>query len=146
MAPPLGLALALIAWLVTARKTCNGLDVTCTGSNDPMLAGNVYVVLHPGATHPFLNELCADLGLSVALLSPLVIIPVLTLAFGLQHYDWKSMMQIRQGDDHDAAATAHLDMENTPGPHVATPDTFEAEQKKLLQAGKISKSMTVVLT
>ncbi|CAN8100734.1 unnamed protein product [Discula destructiva] len=121
--PPLGLALALVAWLVTARKSCNSLDVACTGSNDPMLAGNV-----------------------VALLSPLVIIPVLTLAFGLQHYDWKSMMQIRQGDDHDLAVAAHLDLENIPGGHVDTADVFEAEQKKLLRAGKISKTMTVVLT
>ncbi|KAK7701929.1 urea active transporter [Diaporthe eres] len=123
LSPILGLAFALIAWLVTAKKECGNLGVLCTGSNNPMLAGNV-----------------------VALLSPVVIIPILTLAFGLQHYDWKSMMLIRQGDDHDLAVAAHLDLENIPGGHVETSDEFEAEQKKLSRAGKISKTMTVVLT
>lgn len=56
------------------------------------------------------------------------------------------MMQIRQGDDHDLAAAAHLDLEDIPGGHLETADDFEAEQKKLLRAGKISKTMTVVLT
>lgn len=123
LSPVLGLAFALVAWLVTARKQCGDLGVLCTGSNNPMLAGNV-----------------------VALLSPAVIIPVFTLALGRQHYDWKSMMLIRQGDDHDLAAAAHLDLENIPGGHVETSAEFEAEQKKLSRAGKISKTMTVVLT
>lgn len=32
LSPPLGLAVALIAWLVTAKQTCGALDVDCTGS------------------------------------------------------------------------------------------------------------------
>jgi Na+/proline symporter len=40
LSPIFGLAFALIAWLVTAKKECGSLDVTCTGSNIPMLAGN----------------------------------------------------------------------------------------------------------
>ena len=32
LSPPLGLAVALIAWLVTAKRTCGALDVDCTGS------------------------------------------------------------------------------------------------------------------
>jgi urea-proton symporter len=56
LSPILGLICALIAWLVTAQKQCGSLSVDCTGSNNPMLAGNV-----------------------VALLSPLVFIPILTL-------------------------------------------------------------------
>jgi urea-proton symporter len=40
LSPIIGLAFALVAWLVTARKSCGALDVTCTGSNNPMLAGN----------------------------------------------------------------------------------------------------------
>lgn len=123
LSPLLGLAFALIAWLVTAKKECGDLGVSCTGSNNPMLAGNV-----------------------VALLSPAIIIPILTFAFGLQHYDWKSMMLIRQGDDHDLAVAAHLDLENIPGGHVETSAEFEAEQRKLSRAGKISKTMTIILT
>ncbi|KAF3026602.1 hypothetical protein E8E14_014323 [Neopestalotiopsis sp. 37M] len=123
LAPILGLAFALIAWLVTARKECNALDVTCTGGNNPMLAGNV-----------------------VALLSPAIIIPILSLAFGLQKYDWVSMMEIRRGDDHDLAATAGVDLENTVGGHTETTAEFEAEQAKLSRASKISKWTTVFLT
>jgi hypothetical protein len=59
----LGLACAVITWLVTAKKTCGALDVTCTGSNNPMLAGNV-----------------------MALLSPLIFTPLFTLIFGVDHY------------------------------------------------------------
>jgi Na+/proline symporter len=63
LTPPLGLACAVITWLVTAKKTCGALDVTCTGSNNPMLAGNV-----------------------MALLSPLIFTPLFTLIFGVDHY------------------------------------------------------------
>lgn len=79
-----------------------------------------------------------------------MIISVLTVAFGLQHYDWQSMLLIRQGDDHELAADAHMDVENTRSGQVQvqvqTGDGFEVEQKKLLRASKISKCVTVVLT
>lgn len=58
--PPLGLLCALIAWLVTAKKEGGDLTVASTGANNPMLAGNV-----------------------VALLSPLIFIPIFTLIFGV---------------------------------------------------------------
>jgi Na+/proline symporter len=32
LSPPLGLAVALVAWLVTAKSTCGTLGVSCTGS------------------------------------------------------------------------------------------------------------------
>ncbi|KAJ8112676.1 hypothetical protein ONZ43_g5339 [Nemania bipapillata] len=93
LSPPLGLAFALTAWLVTASKTCGSLDVACTGENNPMLAGNV-----------------------TALLSPALFIPIFTLLFGLDKYDWKSMKQIRRADDHDLAAVAGVDLEQTKAP------------------------------
>jgi hypothetical protein len=123
LSPVLGLIVALIAWLVTAKKQCDSLSVACTGSNNPMLAGNV-----------------------AALLSPLVFIPVLTLIFGLDKYDWKSMMNIRRGDDHDVANEEHVDFESLPQAHVESAAEFEEEQTKLRRAGKISRTMTVVLT
>lgn len=85
-------------------------------------------------------------GNVVALLSPLVFVPVFTLIFGRDHYDWASMKAIRQGDDHELANAADLDIEDIPGGHVETTAMMEEEQKKLLRAGKISKSMTVVMT
>lgn len=123
LSPILGLVVALIAWLVTAKKECGDLSVACTGSNNPMLAGNV-----------------------AALLSPLVFIPIFTAIFGIDKYDWQSMMNIRKGDDHDLAAEAHLDLEGLPGNHEETAAEFEEEQKKLTRAGRISKTMTLILT
>jgi Na+/proline symporter len=61
LSPVLGLMCSLTAWLVTTSKLNNGvISVETSGANNPMLAGNV-----------------------VALLSPMVFIPVLTLIFGM---------------------------------------------------------------
>merc|ERR1712000_455957 len=68
--------------------TCGVLDVACTGSNDPMLSGNV-----------------------TALLSPLLFVPIFTLIFGLDKYDWQSMLAIRQSDDDDIIKNAGLSPE-----------------------------------
>ncbi|KAL2063304.1 hypothetical protein VTL71DRAFT_5109 [Oculimacula yallundae] len=123
LTPPAGFACAIIAWLVTASKTCGKLDVTCTGSNNPMLAGNV-----------------------MALLSPLIFTPIFTLIFGVDKYDWKSMAAIRKGDDHDLAEEANIDLEMVPGENNTSEAEMEAEQVKLLRASKIAKGMTVLLT
>src|ERR1700748_1861047 len=95
--PPLGFVCSLIAWLVTAKKEGGTLTVATTGANNPMLAGNV-----------------------VALLSPCIFIPVFTLIFKPDHYDWQSMKAIRKGDDHDIAKSAHVDLENIPGERRAS--------------------------
>ncbi|KAJ4388327.1 urea active transporter [Neurospora sp. IMI 360204] len=121
--PVLGLCVALVAWLVTAKHECGEMSVECTGSNMPMLAGNV-----------------------AALLSPVVFIPVLTLIFGKANYDWKSMMAISRGDDHDVAGEAGVDLEEIPGGREESEREMEEEQRKLRRASKISKSMTAVLT
>ncbi|GKT62776.1 urea active transporter [Colletotrichum tofieldiae] len=122
LSPIFGTVFAIIGWLVTSKKTCGVLDVTCTGSNSPMLAGNV-----------------------IALLSPLVLIPIFTLAFGIDKYDWKSMMAIRRGDDHELASAAGLDLEEIPGHHESHAE-FEREQAMLSRAFKISVSMTAFMT
>ncbi|KAL2261808.1 hypothetical protein VTK26DRAFT_3282 [Humicola hyalothermophila] len=123
LSPILGLICALVAWLVTAKRECGDLSVACTGSNNPMLAGNV-----------------------AALLSPIVLVALFTLIFGVDKYDWKSMMEIRRGDDHDVADAAGVDLEEIPGGHHETRVEFEQEQKNLRRAGKISKTATVIMT
>ncbi len=55
------------------------------------------------------------------------------------------MMDIRKGDDHELADAAGLDLESIPGGHDETVVEFEEEQRKLERAGKISKTMTVVM-
>lgn len=125
VSPILGLVVSLTAWLVTAKHTCGDLDVECTGSNDPMLAGNV-----------------------AALLSPFVFIPILTYAFGRQNYDWVSMTAIRLGDDSDIAASAHVDLELIPGADrlQGGAEAHAAEQRKLKRSAIIARSTTVAMT
>ncbi|KAJ9632916.1 urea active transporter [Knufia peltigerae] len=126
-APVLGLACALVAWLVTAKKECGVLNVDCTGSNNPMLAGNV-----------------------TALLSPLIFVPVLTFAFGQQNYDWQSMRAIRKGDDSEIIRRASVSVESDVVPTADVPDeTAEqeaVEQKKLKKAAIIARSLTAFMT
>lgn len=85
-------------------------------------------------------------GNVVALLSPLVFIPVLTFAFKPQSYNWESMKAIRKGDDSDLAAAAHVDLELVPGGHARSAEEDAAEQAKLKKASKFSRIMTVVMT
>lgn len=85
-------------------------------------------------------------GNVVALLSPLIFIPVLTFAFGKQNYDWESMKQIRRGDDSDLAAAAHIDLELTPGATIRSEEAEAAEQAKLKKAALIARSLTVFMT
>ncbi|KAL2192766.1 Sodium:solute symporter family-domain-containing protein [Corynascus similis CBS 632.67] len=123
LSPILGLACALVAWLVTAKKECGRLDVACTGSNNPMLAGNV-----------------------AALLSPVVLVAIFTLIFGIDKYDWKSMMDIRRGDDNELADAVGLDLEEVHGVRSETHANQEEEVKNLQRASKISKTATVIMT
>ncbi|MCJ1297291.1 hypothetical protein MMC08_000077 [Hypocenomyce scalaris] len=123
LSPVLGLTCSLIAWLVTAKKQYGNLSVTSTGSNNPMLAGNV-----------------------VALLSPLVFVPALTYIFGPQNYDYKSMLLIRRGDDRDVAEAADIDFELTPGASNRSESDRLAEQAKLKRSSIIAKTMTGVMT
>ncbi|KAI4921315.1 hypothetical protein J4E85_008660 [Alternaria conjuncta] len=120
--PPLGFACSLIAWLVTAQKESGELTVLTTGANNPMLAGNV-----------------------VALLSPIVFIPVFTYAFGPQNYDWQSMKAIRRGDDHDLALAANVDLEQIPGEQRRAIEADEEEQAKLLKASRIARWLTLFM-
>jgi hypothetical protein len=58
------LCCSIITWLVTTSKLNDGvITVATSGANNPMLAGNV-----------------------VALLSPVIFIPVLTLIFGVGEF------------------------------------------------------------
>ena len=121
--PVLGFIVALIAWLVTAKNECGVLNVDCTGSNNPMLAGNV-----------------------AALLSPLVFVPILTYAFGRQNYDWESMKAIRKGDDTEIVRRASVDLELVPGHSNTSADQEEAEQKKLKKSAVIARNLTGFMT
>jgi hypothetical protein len=85
-------------------------------------------------------------GNVVALLSPVVLIPIFTLIFGIDKYDWASMLAIKKGDDHDLATQAGIDIEEIPGGHEESREEYEAEQSMLRRALKIAVTTTVTLT
>jgi hypothetical protein len=124
LSPILGFACALAAWLATAKAKFGTLSVESTGANDPMLAGNV-----------------------VALLSPLIFVPILTLISGKQNYDWKSMAEIRLGDDNELTKEAGTDVESTPQPQrLVSAEESERDQAALSRSAIIARTLTVVLT
>ena len=85
-------------------------------------------------------------GNVVALLSPLIFVPILTYFVNPQNYDWQSMKAIRKGNDHDIAAEANVDLVLIPGEAHQTARDEEVEQAKLKHAVVIARLITVVLT
>ncbi|KAL9080477.1 MAG: hypothetical protein Q9159_007601 [Coniocarpon cinnabarinum] len=120
--PPLGLVCSLIAWLVTAKKQSESLTVASTGANNAMLAGNV-----------------------VALLSPLIFVPILSLIGWRKPYDWTSMAMIRKGDDTDVARHASVDLELVPGEGRLSISDERAEKEHLLRTSKIARWLCLFL-
>lgn len=119
LSPPLGLICALIGWLTMAKAECGELSVECTGSNMPMLVGNV-----------------------TALLSPLVFIPVLTFGFGSQRFDWTLLLTVGTAADSVAAPT-----DTTPDASEQRIDPYSPDQRSALErARKIARWCCVGLT
>jgi len=98
------------------------------------------------ATDPHVNSIPMLAGNVVALLSPLIFIPILTYSFGPQNYDYKSMAAIRLGNDEDIAEAADTDLELIPGASGLSPEEAALEQKKLHRASAIAKSLTGFMT
>lgn len=121
LSPILGLICSLIGWLATTHAKYSEISVETSGQNTPMLVGNV-----------------------VALLSPCIFIPIFTLIFGVDNYDYQSMRDIRKADDHDLAAEAEVPLESIPGETPMTSE--EEEQRKLSRAAFIARTTTVVMT
>lgn len=126
--PILGFICSVTGWLVAAQVEFGELTVASTGSNHAMLIGNV-----------------------VALLSPAIFVPVLTFLppFKPQNYDWQSMLDIRQADDHEIADAAHMDLERVPGEQLTTTASAAAaadERAKLDKAAKVARWVCLGLT
>lgn len=76
VSPILGTGTSIMAWLVCTKVKYGSITVDNTYQDDPMLVGNV-----------------------VALLSPAIYSPVLTLIFGQQNFDWDVLKQIKKVDE-----------------------------------------------
>lgn len=143
LSPILGLVCSLIAWLVTAKKQGGSLSVTSTGAKYVPFSSDWFFVL---GANPSSNSNPMLAGNVVALLSPLIFVPVLTYAFGPQNYDYKSMAAIRLGNDEDIAEDENTDLELIPGANNLSAEENAIEQKKLQRASIIAKSLTGFMT
>lgn len=76
VSPILGTAVAIMSWLVSTHTMYGAITVDNTFMDDPMLIGNV-----------------------VALLSPAIFMPILTLCFGSQNFDFEELKLIKRVDD-----------------------------------------------
>lgn len=143
LTPPIATGLAIMSWLLCTWKKFGVINVDTTFEDDPMLVGNV-----------------------VALLSPLILIPIFTLAFGPQNFDWEILKNIERVDEEEELLEAehqeyHYNDEekhNTVSPiksqasHVASEiamlnqDKFAEEQEHLAKSFKIAVSICVALT
>ena len=134
VSPVLGFVFAIIAWLVTAKKMYGAINVTSTGDNMPMLAGNV-----------------------VALLSPLVFVPLFTLIFKPDHFDFETLKTIKSIRDDEATSTrkeSEHDVESKPNlsdaaqaaAAIRKQELSEQDEKLLTKYTKIARITCVVLT
>ncbi|SGZ47654.1 CIC11C00000003181 [Sungouiella intermedia] len=89
--PPIATALSIMSWLVCTKKMYGTVTVDTTFMDDPMLTGNV-----------------------VALLSPLIIVPVLTLVFKPQKFNWDILKTIARVDEEEELLAAETPVEEDP--------------------------------
>ncbi|KAF3915846.1 hypothetical protein AA313_de0200598 [Arthrobotrys entomopaga] len=119
--PILGTICSFIGWFVTTYKKFGVINVATTGANDPMLVGNL-----------------------VALLSPIFFIPVFTLIFGPQNYDWSTMRtEIKLVDDSEFLKE---DSAIRTIQHEAEGEEYEDQQKMLKRKSLIAKILASSLT
>ncbi|ANB12688.1 Dur3p [Sugiyamaella lignohabitans] len=126
--PVIGFIFAITSWLSTTKGLFGTLNVTTTGSEMPMLAGNV-----------------------VALCSPLVIVPVLTLIFKMDNYDFEELKNIKSvKDDYPVEEETTIDStEASKTMAVVNEEAIAArdaaDQLILHKYSKIARILTVVI-
>jgi SSS family transporter len=135
--PPISTALAIMSWLICTKKQEGTVSVETTFMDNPMLTGNV-----------------------VALLSPIVIIPILTFVFKPQNFDWEVLKSIQRADEEEEImeATEPIYDEEKVYPvksHVTViasqiaernPNKYLEEEEKLKRAFKYGSYICVALT
>ncbi|GEQ69657.1 hypothetical protein JCM33374_g3330 [Metschnikowia sp. JCM 33374] len=135
--PPIATGLAILSWLVCTKSKFGTVTVDTTFEDDSMLTGNV-----------------------VALLSPLVIVPVLTFVFKPQKFDWsilKSITRVNEEEElleaeaspsPDPEKLAPIKSQITEAAHeiaLAEAASFDAESERLNKAFKFALSVCIFL-
>ncbi|AOA62573.1 Urea and polyamines transporter [Komagataella phaffii CBS 7435] len=93
LSPPLGCALAITGWLVYSKVNFGEVTVDTTFEDMSMLTGNC-----------------------VALLSPLLFVPLFSFIFGFQNFDWRVLKSINRVDEDEeiiekTEPNVHIDAE-----------------------------------
>ncbi|KAK6198817.1 urea active transport protein [Scheffersomyces amazonensis] len=90
--PPIATALAVMSWLVVTKVKFGAINVNTTYEDIAMMTGNV-----------------------VGLLSPIVIIPVLTIIFKPQNFDWEILKSIRRVEEDEEISKAIRNVDSKKG-------------------------------
>lgn len=135
--PPVATALAIMSWLICTKKKFGSVTVDTTFEDDAMLTGNI-----------------------VALLSPMIIIPVLILVFKPQNFDWAILKTILRVDEEEELLEAEgaraedpehllpIKSQVTQAAHeiaLANMDHYAAESARLNRSFKIALAICCTL-
>ncbi|CAH01831.1 Dur3p [Kluyveromyces lactis] len=112
--PIIGTSLAIMSWLVCTKSLYGEITVSTTFEDDPMLTGNI-----------------------VALLSPLITIPLLTYIFKPQNFDWEILKTITRADEEEELLEAE-------GNEVSVSDSDSVGNNQ--DAEKLQAVKTVITT
>ncbi|KAM9936389.1 hypothetical protein OXX80_004060 [Metschnikowia pulcherrima] len=104
--PPIATALAIMSWLVCTKSKYGAVNVNTTFSDDSMMTGNV-----------------------VALLSPAIIVPVLTLLFKRHNFDWNILKTITRVCEDEELMEAEA-------PHLSDPEALAPKKSKIIIAAQ----------
>lgn len=135
--PPIATALAIMSWLVCTKSKFGSISVDTTFEDDAMLTGNI-----------------------VALLSPLILIPIFTLIGKPQNFNWSVLKtRIERVDEEEELLAAEhktvdeeqlhpvKSMVSQAASELAAikADEYTEEQKKLAKSFKIAVTICVTL-
>lgn len=138
--PILATAFAILSWLVSTKTLVGSVSYLNTFEDNPMLIGNV-----------------------VALLAPLIFVPVLTFAFKPQNFDWNILKSITRVDEDEELMAAESPVSDPEDPEKMYPvkstvtiaaheialtrvDQYAEESARLNRSFKIALSICCFLT
>lgn len=124
VSPILGTCVAIMSWLVSTHTMYGEITVNNTFEDNPMLIGNV-----------------------VALLSPAIFIPILTLIFGSQNFDFEILKNIKRVDD---SKEIEKDLEDIVIPlsndnEIKENDSIEINSKENEKLNPIKSNVTEII-
>lgn len=123
--PILATAFAILSWLISTKTLFKSVNINSTFEDNAMLIGNV-----------------------VALCSPLIFIPVLTLIFKPQNFDWEILKSVTRVDEEEEILEAEESTEKQDPEHgihpVKSQVTIAAKEIALTQPDKAAEEAALL--